>query len=244
MIYKTKGIVLRTIKYGETSIVTNIFTEEFGLQAYLINGVRTTGKTASKAGMFQPTSILNVEAYHNDLKNLQRLKEFRWSYLYQSILTDITKNAVAIFMVELLHKCLKQPEKNVDLFAFCEDAFITLDKASDAATANFPVYFSIHLAGFFGFSPAENFSDKRKVFDLQEGKFISDTPQHSYYTDGDTAVSIAEILKARHPDHLAEIKMNKTSRRVLMNALQTFYGLHIPEFGTMKTLSVLQEILS
>lgn len=244
MIYKTKGIVLRTIKYGETSIVTNIFTEEFGIQSYLVNGVRTSGKSSSKAGMFQPTAILGLEAYHNELKNLQRLKEFRWSYLYQSVLTDITKNSVAIFIVELLFKCLKQPEKNVKLFAFCEDAFVTLDRADASVTANFPIYFSIHLASFFGFSPAENFSNERTIFDLQEGKFVNETPTHSYYVDGATSIFIADILKARHPDDLAEIKMNKESRRVFMNALQTFYGLHIPEFGTMKTLPVLQEILA
>ncbi|MEO7802685.1 MAG: DNA repair protein RecO, partial [Ginsengibacter sp.] len=221
MIYKTKGIVLRTIKYGETSIVTNIFTEEFGVQSYLVNGIRTSGKSSSKAGMFQPTSILALEAYHNDLKNLQRLKEFRWSYLYQSVLTEVTKNSVAIFIVELLYKCLKQPEKNIQLFAFCEDAFIALDKAKPIVTANFPLYFSIHLAAFFGFSPAENSSQTQLFFDLQEGKFVNEMPTHSYYLDAATSTFIAEILKARHPDDLAEIKMNKTNRRVLMIALQT-----------------------
>lgn len=244
MIYKTKGIVLRTIKYGETSIVTNIFTEEFGVQSYLVNGVRTSGKSSSKAGLFQPTALLSLETYHNELKNLQRLKEFRWLYLYQSVLTDITKNSVAIFIVELLYKCLKQPEKNVELFAFCEDAFMALDKASTAITANFPLYFAIHLAAFFGFSPAENFSGTQVFFDLQEGKFVTELPTHSYYVDAITSTFIADILKARHPDDLAEIKMNKTSRRILINALQTFYSLHIPEFGTMKTLPVLQEILT
>ena len=44
MLHQTKGIVLRTIKYGETSIVVNIFTELFGIQSYLVNGVRASSK--------------------------------------------------------------------------------------------------------------------------------------------------------------------------------------------------------
>lgn len=44
MIYSTKGIVLRTIKYGETSVIASIFTESFGVQSYIVNGVRTSGK--------------------------------------------------------------------------------------------------------------------------------------------------------------------------------------------------------
>jgi DNA repair protein RecO (recombination protein O) len=244
MIYKTKGIILRTIKYGETSIVTNIFTEEFGVQSYLVNSVRNSGKTSPKAGMFQPTAILILEAYHNELKNLQRLKEYRWGHLYKSVLTDITKNAVAIFNVELLFKCLKQPEKNVELFQFCEDAFVALDNADNPVTANFPLYFAIHLAQYFGFSMAENHSAQLNIFDLQEGKFVAHLPQHSFYIDANNSSYISEVLKARHPDHLSEIKMNNATRKILLNALQTFYSFHIPEFGTMKTLPIIQEILS
>src|ERR1700712_5759845 len=105
MIFKTKGIVLRSVKYGETSLVVSIYTEMFGLHSYIVNGVRThTKKGPGKANLFQPSAILDVVIYHNELKNLQRLKEFRWGYLYENILTDVRRNAVAMFMVELLQK--------------------------------------------------------------------------------------------------------------------------------------------
>src|SRR5437868_11188824 len=150
MIYRTKGIVLRAIKYGETSLVVNIFTELFGTQSYLVNGIRTSEKTSSKASLFQPTSILDMEVYHNDLKNLQRIKEFKWAHLYKNILSDVTKNSVALYMVELLQKCLKQPEHNTPLFKFCEKALMQLDVAEESVTANFPLYFSLQLVPFFG----------------------------------------------------------------------------------------------
>jgi len=55
MLHSTAGIVLRNIKYGETSVVVTIFTELFGVQSYLINGVRVAStKTASKAGRHAP----------------------------------------------------------------------------------------------------------------------------------------------------------------------------------------------
>jgi DNA repair protein RecO (recombination protein O) len=37
MTHKTKGIILRTVKYGETSLVVTAFTELFGIQAYMVN---------------------------------------------------------------------------------------------------------------------------------------------------------------------------------------------------------------
>ena len=77
MLQTTKTIVLRTVKYGETSIITTLYTEAFGLQSYLVNGVRTTSKKgATKSALFQPAALLEVVAYHNEFKNLQRLKEF------------------------------------------------------------------------------------------------------------------------------------------------------------------------
>ena len=133
-LHHTKGIVLRTVKYGETSVIVTIFTELFGVQSYLVNGVRTSTKKGSgKANFFQPSAILDMVVYHNELKQLQRIKEFRWGYLYQHILSDVKKNAVALFMVELLTKCLKQPEANPDLFHFAEDAFLHLDESSECS---------------------------------------------------------------------------------------------------------------
>ena len=152
-VHKTKGIVLRTVKYGETSVIVTIFTELFGVQSYLVNGVRvSTKKGTGKANLFQPTAILDLIVYHNELKQLQRIKEFKWGYLYRHILSDVRKNAVALFMVELLTKCLKQPEGNPELYEFSEDAFYHLDESSDVITANFPLFFALHLPVFLVFA--------------------------------------------------------------------------------------------
>ena len=135
-VQKTKGIVLRTVKYGETSVIVSIFTEAFGLQSYLVNGVRVSSKKGSgKANLFQPTAILDLVVYHNELKQLQRIKEFKWAHIYSQILSDVKKNAVAVFMIELLAKCVKQPEANAELFQFTEDSFLHLDECEDAVMA-------------------------------------------------------------------------------------------------------------
>ena len=147
---KTKGIVLRAVKYGETSMVVSIFTELFGLQSYLVNGVRTaTKKGSGKANLFQPAAILDLVVYHHESKQLNRIKEFKWGYLYQHVFSDVPKNAVALFMTELLGKCLKQPECNPELFEFTEDVFEHLDRSSGTVMANLPLFFALHLPVHF-----------------------------------------------------------------------------------------------
>ena len=245
MIHKTKGIVLRAIKYGETSLVLTMFTELLGLQSYIVNGIRAASKKgSSKSIFFQPAAILDLVVYHNEYKNLQRIKEYKWAYLYQHIFSDVRKNAVALFMIELLTKSLKQPEPNAELFYFAEDALMHLDDASDTVAANFPLFFALHMAVFFGFRITDKFSEKQHYLDLQEGVFSDVQPAHLNYLDDKAAEVSSYILKAQQPNELEDLKLNKEFRRFLLNAYEVYYRLHISEFGSMKTLPVLKEMMT
>lgn len=243
-LYKTKGIVLRTVKYGETSLIATLYTELFGLQSYLVNGVRTSSKKGpGKANLFQPAAILDLVVYHSDLKNLQRIKEFRWGYLYRNVYFDVMKNGVALFMVELLQKCLKQPEPNADLFYFVEDAFTHLDESEGAVLANYPLFFTLHLAGFFGFRIQDTWSERYAILDLQEGVFVDQHPSHHNTLEGTYSYITSQLLRVRRPEELSALPLNQETRRFLLQAYQLFYALHVPDFGEMRTLIVLQTIL-
>jgi len=241
----TKGIVLRTVKYGETSLIVTIFTELLGVQSYLVNGVRISSKKGSgKANLFQPPAILEMVVYHNELKQLQRIKEFRWGSLYQQILSDVRKNSIALFMVELLTKCLKQPEPNAELFYFAEDAFLHLDEAPDAVAANFPLFFALHLPVFFGFRISDNYSGDRPFLDLQEGDFVHEHPRHPHFLEEKQAFITSQLLRVQQPGELKDIKLNHEFRRNLLFTYEVYYKLHVQDFGTMRTLPVLRELLS
>ena len=144
MTHKTKGIVLRTVTYGETSIITSVYTELFGIQSYIVKGVRKSNRTSQgKAIFFQPGAMLDMIVYHNDLKNLQFIKEYNWSYLYNHLFFDVVKNAVAMYIIELLSNCIKQPEANQELFLFVEKILHQLDKSNSIITANLPLFFTL-----------------------------------------------------------------------------------------------------
>ncbi|HUQ96699.1 MAG TPA: DNA repair protein RecO, partial [Chitinophagaceae bacterium] len=208
MVHKTKGLVLRSVKYGETSLIVTIFTELFGLQSYIVNGVRTASKQSTgKASHFQPSALLDMVVYHNQFTNLQRIKEFKWAHLYQHVLSDVRKNSVALFMVELLTKCLKEPEANAELFYFVEDAFLHLDEASDKITANFPLFFALHLAVFFGFRINDAYSQDQAYLDLDEGLFVEAQPEHPNFLEGHLAEITSQLLKTMQPHDLQNLAL-------------------------------------
>jgi DNA repair protein RecO (recombination protein O) len=247
MTHKTKGIVLRTVKYSETSVVATIFTEKFGIQTYMVNGVRATQKKGSKAAMMQAGAILDMEVYHNELKGMQRIKECNWAVIYQEIFSDIIKNSIAVYVIELLTKTLKQPEANDELFYFCEDSFLFLDQSKIADAANFALFFSLQLPQFMGFkiqSPDPDMEAESEIYlDLREGIFVLDKPIHNFFIQGELVKHTIELLKVVHPDELNEVKLNKEIRKILLTAYQQYYALHLQDFGQMKTMKVLQEVM-
>lgn len=245
MTHKTKGIVLRSVKYGETSVIVSVYTELFGIQSYLIKGVRqTTKKTAGKAIYFQPGALLDMVVYHNELKNLNFVKEYQWSYLYEEVLFDVVKNTVAMYVIEMLQHCLKQPEANTELFNLAEDTLKQLDKGNATLTANLPLYFSLHLGGELGFRIQGTYSMKTPVCDLSEGNFTAERPNHSYYLDGKLAAITSQLLALHFYNDLETIQVDRRMRRELLVAFQQYIALHVVDFGEVKSLPILQQILS
>lgn len=243
--HKTRGIVLKTVRYGETSIIATIYTELFGLQSYLVNGVRSVSKKGGgNANLFQPSAILDLVVYHNELKNLQRIKEFKWGHLYARIFFDVPRNAVSLFMVELLLRSLKQPESNASFYYFVERAFLDLDTADEPAATVFPLHFALRLCSRYGFGLHNTYSEESNILDLREGGFVRERPFHPHFLEGMHSRFTSELLKAVTPSDAAQIRMSRENRRVLLHAYETFYALHIHDFGTLKTLPVLEAVLS
>ena len=243
MTYKTKGIVLRTIKYGDTSLVVTIFTELFGIQTYIVNGVRSSRAASAKAHYFQPAAILDLLVYHRPMQAMQRIKEFSWAFLYRDLLSNVIRNSIASYMVELLYKCLKQPEPNPDLFNFSEAALLQLDESGKTVTANFALFFAVQLPHFFGFRLDDNYSLKYAVLDLREGNFTDAPPHHTNFIEGEWAAITSQLLKVMQPLELEAFTLNRETRRNLLLKYQEYYSLHIHDFGQMKTLMVLHEVL-
>ncbi len=245
MTHKTRGIVLRTLKYGETSLVVTIFTELFGVQTYMVNGVRTTKKSGARAILYQPAAILDLEVYHNEMKSMQRIKESNWAGVFQHLFSDVIRNSIALYMVELLYKVLRQPEQHSNLYYFSEDALTRLDEATPGTAANLPLYFALHLPHFLGFRFSEPATGMDPHFlDLVEGQFVDEPPHHTHYLSGEDAQVTAELLRIMQFHELEQVKLNRGKRMDLLSRYQDYYALHLQDFGKMKTLQVLHEVLS
>ncbi len=244
MTHKTKGIVLKSIHYGDTSIIVSIFTELFGIQKYIVKGIRKSGKTtANKISFFQPAAILDLEVYKNDLKNLQFIKEYSWHYRYHNLYFDVIKNAIATYIIELFQNTIGESEENPELYYFLENYLINTDKTDNNYLANVPLYFTLGILNNIGFQIHGEFTSTNSLLDLQEGKFVSILPNHPFYLENEKAKITSELLHNPENTFSGTPVMNRKTRRDLLNSYEIYFTLHIENFNKLKSLPILQTVL-
>lgn len=243
MLANTHAIILRTVPFGDTSLVVTAITKAFGLQSYLVKGARSTGKKGQTLRPYmQPGALLSLVVYHHPTEHLQYIREISWSTVYKRVLTNVVHHSVAIFMVELLTKCLRQSEPNPDLFTEVENYFLLLDSAEPVVVANLPLHFALFLAGELGFRPENNFSPQNGSFDLGEGRFVPSSPHGKYLLEGDLARFTHQLLSVAHPITLYRVKLSRVHRQELLKAYETYFGIHIDGFGHLRSLEVLMTL--
>ena len=243
MLHNTKGIVLRVTKYGDTSLIMTSYTELFGLQQYIVKGVRTTSKKgANKAVYYQPAAILQMEVYHTPMKQLQMLKDVNWDYIYQNVYSDVIRNAVATYIVEVLQQTL-QPEPHPELFYLIEDTFKQLDKGGAALASNLSIYFLIHLTETLGFGLQGKWTEATPLLDVKEGQFVKDKPLHPYFLEGIEAQTASQFMSLQFYNDLEHIQINGQQRKKILELFQLSLSWHYKGFKEIKSLAILQAVL-
>ena len=235
----TKAIVLTSIKYGDTSLIVRIFTLSDGIKSYLLRGILASKKGKLKTAYFQPLIQLDLVASHKNKGTLESIIEARVSYHYQTLHTDISKNAITFFLAEMLGNSIHEEERNEGLFNFIEASLQWLDSHDEFA--NFHLYFLLSLTKYFGFYPDTNNKDFL-YFDLLEGEFIK-SPSLNPILSGENLKYFKELLGINF-DAIYTIKLNKKNRQELLKTLVLYFELHLQGFRKPKSLAVLNEVFS
>ena len=238
MIIETRGIILRTVKYSETSVIADIYTEGAGLRAYIISGVRTQRSKVSM-GLLQVMSLVDIVAYNAQGK-LNRIKDIHAAHPYTTLPFDIRRSSIGIFMAEVTRRTIRESEENEELFVFLFDIFKYLDETRERFT-NLHLSFLLELSGHLGFRPDENEYTAGCVFDLKNGVFTQQAVGHSHFlTENLTQILWGLLSTPWNQSHLVEI--TNIERRQLIDELLKFYQFHLDNFPDINSFKILQEI--
>ena len=235
-----QGIVLQSIRYGDTSLIVKVFTRNFGLRSYMVKGA-FNHNSKSRAALFQNLHLINyVEAGKPNKSNLGYLKDVQLSTIYQSIPFVMTKGAISMYIDELLSKTITEQEQNEPLYDFIVKSLHWLDLV-EKDYANFPLFFTLELTRHLGFYPKDNLTTGA-CFDMMEGSFAHDYPLHPYYFDAEPALLLSRLLNVGI-DEACHLPLRVSQRRELLDGLIVFMRLHAPVMKDFHSHEILKTVL-
>lgn len=240
MLERTKGIVLHSLKYSESSIIVKIYTESFGLVSYLVRSSRNK-KSGMKAGIFQPLTILDMIVMHKKRQGLQTIKEITQCYQFSQIPYDIKKSSIAVFMSEVLYKAIREEEQNESLFHFLKSRIELLD-ITDGRTGEFHLSFLIELTLHLGFFPQLNYCNNN-IFNLYDGCFQENIPEHPYYISKELSVYFFNLISTSYADSQVQ-GIPGAERKELLDKILDYYRIHLNGFQSLKSHIVLEEVFN
>ncbi|PDH42419.1 MAG: DNA repair protein RecO [Rhodothermaeota bacterium MED-G19] len=221
MIGKTKGLVLSYIKYGDTSIICKIFTDSFGLQSYIINGIRNS--KSKNIALYQPLNILDMVVYHKKNSGVQRIKEAKLDVIYTSIHNDMKKVSVCFFLSEFLSKILNNESDQEDKFDFIQDSLIEFDRLN-SRFSNFHIQFLIKLSKYYGI---DIISLDQLIVSNNTDKVLDDFVQ-----------------KCIDESYQGNINSNNILRNKVINLIIEYFSIHLELNIKLKSTDVLKEIFN
>jgi DNA repair protein RecO (recombination protein O) len=221
MLVSTRGIVLNTIKYKETSLIVHIYTEALGLKSYIVNGVRDK---KNKASFFQPLSLLDLVVYQNPKSNLNRISQYTFSYAYQGVYVNPIKISILIFIAEVLIKTLKEEHQDEELFDFLSQEMVRFDQLEEQVE-NFHLHFLIQYAFHLGIKP-----NSYQELEEEMGLFSADVE----------VKKLANQLLSE--ENTTDLIITTPQRRVLVELLIKYYEHHFPFVGKFQSAAILAEL--
>lgn len=237
MLCKTRGIVLHAISYNDTYNIVYMYTEAFGRVSYLVARGRGKKSRVSKT-LFMPLSVLEMEVEHLNKRDLHRIRETKLCFPLAQLSCDPVKNALALFVAEVLFRVVKETEPDPRLFDYLYRS-IRLLEGIDKGTANFHLVFLLHLLTYLGVSPNLESYIEGYYFDMQNGVFTDRPPMNRHYLNREESKVFARLFKISY-ENMSLYAFSRRERVVILDRILSYYRLHLPEIPEIKSVAILQ----
>lgn len=149
--YKTEGVILKRLNYGEADKILTIFTRHYGKIRALAKGVRRiTSRKGGNLELFNWVILFLAKG-----KNLDIVTEAQVKDSFLGFRKDLKKVGVAYYFCELVDKLCPERQKNEKVFYFLIEGLRDLQKKFDDSNhwTAFVRAFEVRLLEELGFWP-------------------------------------------------------------------------------------------
>lgn len=132
-LYKTRGIVLRVLKYNEADKIVHLLSED-GIISAIAKGSR---KTKSRYGGVIEV-FCEVDFVLHEGKSLHTVTQASSVNSFKNIRRDFNKYLIASAVVELIDKISMSEQKDLPIFSLLEDFLKFMDEATQVSLLILP----------------------------------------------------------------------------------------------------------
>ena len=147
-VYKSKGIVLRSIRYSEADRILDLYTRDAGLVSAIAKGIR---RTKSRFGArLEPLSCVDFVAYHG--RTLDTVTQAETLRSFHGVREDLTRFETAAGLVGNVRALSGGDEADRRVFNLLYNALDTLETC-DSGFENIEAALGIKLSILAGYAP-------------------------------------------------------------------------------------------
>ena len=226
--YKTEGIVLKSMEYEEADKIVTIYTKNYGKITAIAKGVR---KTKSKFG-----SSLEILTHSNFLiykgRNIDIVSQTEILESFFSTSKEVIKFAFAVNCVEVVNRLTEEREINIGLFNLLKEVLHYLKESNDPKLQT--LSFKWQTISILGYRPSLNHccrcnksveDQKEMYFNIKEGGLVCNNC----------------IAKDKEGCVKVSLYFNKLVRKILITPLSTISNATIPD-KKMKELEKITDL--
>ena len=235
---KSRALVIKSIKHGETSLIVSCYLEEIGYRSFIVKGLYGSKNSRFSKAHFFPLNVINIHYSFNVSKNLGFIKEAKSEVLFNSLHSSVQKSSVIVFLAEILNSVFKEElEVNQDLFDFLLNSLIWYDNVIECN--NYHIKFLLELSKYIGFHP--NIISENDPYLCLESGTTSKIKPLGGNINGEDLKLFKKLLGMKFED-LNTISMNRESRTRILKKIINYYSLHLQMFKTPKSINVFAEV--
>lgn len=237
----SRAIVLHAIRYSDSRLIVNAYTQTHGVKTFLL-GTGKGKRAAQVSSLVQPLTIVDVGFDPDQKGGVKRPNSWERAETFSSIPFDTVKTTIALFMAELILRSVNEEEQNNSLFNFLDRSINLLDQ-QDESSANFHLKFMLELSRFLGFYPSEFGQDSGRFFNLNEGEFVLSESMAAKCL-GEMETDALKKLLESHIKICGSVQMDPGVRKELLEGLIHYFRIHLEGMAEMRSHLVLKEVLS
>jgi DNA repair protein RecO (recombination protein O) len=248
-ITKSEAIVLKSIKFGDTSKIATLYTKDHGKVKVIAKGIRSP--KSRLAGPLQTFSHVQAVFYKKRTTEIYLLSQADTVKSYQPIYNDLNRYVFASAVLELLDRLITGEESNPRIFGLISATLSFMESCPDESLEKSFTHFALKLSDLLGYKPkfdrcvgCGKEADRRLVLlSPEKGGIICRKcarADQAYLRLSADSVSSALKLQSVKTEDLDTYNIPKERLKEISNAILTLLDYHTGRGKDLKSLEFLK----